>query len=260
MARKSLRTLVPCQDSGNHASTYNAMADAHEALGTWQNFQQKELHHDLLMAYGFGDGGGGPTREMLENIEVMKNFPSLPQVKQSSVKNFFESIAPLTESKMMPVWNGELYLEYHRGTYTTQARNKRANRKSEFLLHDAEFIATLASLHTDHQYPSAQFNNAWRTICLNQFHDIIPGSSIGPVYEESQQQYAELTQNVTQLRDEALESIANHLDADLILVNATSFTQQGLVFVPSDSFHRFTRDGKPVPAQGTDFWLLAGCG
>jgi len=243
-----------------YASTYNSMANAKEALGTWQNFQQKELQKDLLMAYGFGDGGGGPTREMLENIDVMKNFPSLPQVKQSGVKKFFESIAPLTESKMMPVWNGELYLEYHRGTYTTQARNKRANRKSEFLMHDAEFIAALASLHTDHEYPSQQYNDAWRTICLNQFHDIIPGSSIGPVYEESQQQYAELTTNVTQLRDNALESLTQKLDGDLILVNPTSFTQRGLIFVPSDSLQRFTLDGKPVPAQQTDFgcWLDAG--
>jgi alpha-mannosidase len=105
---------------------------------------------------------------------------------------------------MMPTWNGELYLEYHRGTYTTQARNKRANRKSEFLLHDTEFICLRISPHTDYQaqYPIRNSPTAWRTICLNQFHDIIPGSSIGPVYEESQQQYAELTQDVTQLRDE----------------------------------------------------------
>ena len=247
-------------DFGDYASTYNAMADAREALGTWKNFQQKEMQKDLLMAFGFGDGGGGPTREMLENITVMKNFPSLPQVKQSSVKKFFESIEPLTESKMMPVWNGELYLEYHRGTYTTQARNKRANRKSEFLLHDAEFLAAYASLVTDYQYPISQFTDAWRTVCLNQFHDIIPGSSIGAVYEESQQQYAELTKNVTELCDEALESIANHLDADLILANATSFTQPGLIFIPGDSFQRFTLDGESVSVQKTDSgcWLDAG--
>ncbi len=243
-----------------YASTYNSMANAKETLGAWQNFQHKELQKDLLMAYGFGDGGGGPTLEMLENIAVMKNFPALPQVKQSSVKKFFESIALLAESKMMPVWNGELYLEYHRGTYTTQARNKRANRKSEFLLHDAEFIAALASLHTDYKYPSAQFNDAWRTICLNQFHDIIPGSSIGPVYAESQQQYAELTRNMTQLRDEALTSIVRYLEADLILVNPTSFTQRGLVFLPGDSFQRFTLNDKVVPTQPTDSgcWLDAG--
>ncbi len=241
------------------ASTYNSMANVTEALGTWQNFQQKELQNDLLMAYGFGDGGGGPTREMLENIEAMSHFPALPQVKQSSVRQFFESIAPLTEDKMMPVWNGELYLEYHRGTYTTQARNKRANRKSEFLLHDAEFISTYASLIANHQYPITNYQNAWQTVCLNQFHDIIPGSSIGPVYEESQAQYAELARNVTHLRDEALEAIAQTLDGDVLLVNPTSFPQRALVFVPGDA-SAFTRDGGPVPVQPADsgLWVDAG--
>jgi len=255
MAHKSSRTF-----GSPYASTYNSMANPKESLGTWQGFQQKELHKDLLMAYGFGDGGGGPTREMLENIEAMKHFPALPQVKQSSVKKFFESIEPLTESKMMPIWNGELYLEYHRGTYTTQARNKRANRKSEFLLHDTEFISAYASLIANYQYPITEFTNAWRTICLNQFHDIIPGSSIGPVYEESQQQYAQLTLDTTQLRDHALQSIADQLDADVILVNATSFTQKGLVFIPGDSSRRFRRDGKSVPVQPAEsgLWVDAG--
>jgi alpha-mannosidase len=244
-----------------YASTYNSMANPREALGTWQSFQQKELHKDLLMAYGYGDGGGGPTREMLENITAMNHFPGLPQVRQSSVKAFFESIDPLMLSRVMPVWNGELYLEYHRGTYTTQARNKRANRKSEFLLHDAEFLATLASLHTDYKYPSQQLNEAWHTVCLNQFHDIIPGSSIGPVYEESQAQYTELTRNVTQLRDNALNALSQELDGDIFLVNATSFTQQGPVFLPGDSpWQRITRDGEPVAVQPADsgLWLDVG--
>ena len=248
-------------DPGNYASTYNAVADAREALGTWKNFQQKELHKDLLMAYGFGDGGGGPTREMLENIQVMRHFPALPQTKQSSANAFFESIASFGDSKMMPVWNGELYLEYHRGTYTTQARNKRANRKSEFLLHDAEFIATYAALITHYQYPITGFQNAWRTVCLNQFHDIIPGSSIGPVYEESQQQYAQLTQDVTQLREEALAALTEKVDGDVLLINPTSFTQQGLVFIPADSpWQRFTRDGELIPAQeaASGIWVDAG--
>src|SRR6266498_778440 len=247
-------------DPGNYASTYNAVADAREALGTWKNFQQKELHKDLLMAYGFGDGGGGPTREMLENIDVMKHFPGLPQVKQSSVQAFFETIAPLANSKMMPVWNGELYLEYHRGTYTTQARNKRANRKSEYLLHDAEFLAAYASLITDYEYPITAFQNAWQTVCLNQFHDIIPGSSIGQVYEESLAQYAQLTKNVTELRDEALEILSQKLDGDVFIINPTSFTQQGLVFLSGDPFQRVTREGEPIPVQPADsgLWLDAG--
>ena len=243
------------------ASTYNSMANPIESLGTWENFQQKELHCDLLMAYGYGDGGGGPTREMLENIEIMGDFPGLPQVKQSSVKSFFEAIAPLANSRMMPVWNGELYLEYHRGTYTTQARIKRANRKSEFLLHDTEFLAVQAALlDPAYTYPVDGFRQAWKTLCLNQFHDIIPGSSIGPVYEESQAQYAQLTADVTQIRDAALQAISTHVDGDILLVNSTSFRQRGLVFIPGNSFQRLERDGQPVPVQPADsgLWVDAG--
>ena len=198
-----------------YASTYNSMANPAETLGTWKNFQQKELHKDLLMAYGFGDGGGGPTREMLENIECHGRLPgsAAGQAVQRAADSSKRS-SRWPNRHMMPVWNGELYLEYHRGTYTTQARNKRANRKSEFLLHDAEFLATAASL-VDPEYaiPAGGFTEAWRTVCLNQFHDIIPGSCIGPVYEESQAQYAKLTENVTALRDQALESLAGKLDA-----------------------------------------------
>jgi len=181
-------------------------------------------------------------------------------VEQSSANAFFEAIAPLSASKMMPVWNGELYLEYHRGTYTTQARNKRANRKSEFLMHDAEFIATYASLLAGHPYPAAEFQNAWRTICLNQFHDIIPGSSIGPVYEESLRQYAELAQDVTELRDEALESLFQELDGDVLIVNATSFRQPGLVFIPGEPAQRFKRDGRLISVQEAEsgLWMDAG--
>jgi alpha-mannosidase len=229
-----------------YAATYNSMANPAETLGAWQNFQQKELHRDLLMSYGFGDGGGGPTREMLENITVMSDFPGLPRVQNSSVRRFFEKLDPLVDSPMMPVWNGELYLEYHRGTYTTQARNKRANRKSEFLLHDAEFLSTAASLlDPEYDYPRQAYTEAWRTVCLNQFHDIIPGSSIGPVYEESQAQYAQLTQNVTALRDQALESLAGKLGGQLLLVNPTNFISASAVFLPG---------GLPkglVPRQGS---------
>jgi len=244
-----------------YASTYNSMANPKEALGTWSNFQQKEMQRDLLMAYGFGDGGGGPTREMLENIQAMGNFPGLPRVQQSSVKKFFETITPLTENRMMPVWNGELYLEYHRGTYTTQARNKRANRKSEFLLHDAEFLASLAAqLDPAYQYPTDSFKQAWQTVCLNQFHDIIPGSSIGPVYEESQAQYAELATNITATRNEALAALADKLDGDVLLVNPTSFPRTDLAFLPGEFSTGCARDGQPVPVQQVDGGLLIDAG
>jgi alpha-mannosidase len=161
-------------------------------LSTWTNYCQKDLvgraadkQPPLLTAYGWGDGGGGPTREMLENLHEMKSFPGMPRITQKHVGEFFQDLET-TAGDRLPVWNGELYLEYHRGTYTTQSRNKRANRKSEFLLHDAEWLATMAALvNPDYVYPADDFREAWRLVCLNQFHDIIPGSSITEVYTDS---------------------------------------------------------------------------
>lgn len=245
------------------AATYNAMANPEETIGTWINFQQKETQQDLLMAFGYGDGGGGPTREMLENIREMANFPATPRMVQRDVGDFFHDM----EEKYgddLPTWNGELYLEFHRGTYTTQSRNKRANRKAEFLLHDAEFAATLASLlDPAYEYPAEMINKAWELICLNQFHDIIPGSSIHDVYTESQQQYAEITAMGTTVRDCALMPIAEKLGADLLVVNPTSFARRDLAFWQGKvSASKILRrpDGTPVLTQSTTqgTWIAAG--
>ncbi len=221
-----------------HAATYNADASPSQTLGTWLNFQGKDYGSPgktlpLLMSYGWGDGGGGPTREMLENIRVMKNFPSTPQIHTGKVGEFFKQLDAANEN--LPTWNGELYLEYHRGTYTTHARNKRANRKSEFLLHDAEFLATYASiLDIGYSYPHAEFRYAWELVCLNQFHDIIPGSSIGPVYEDSLMQYEDIRQSVTEIRDQALEIIAEKFGADHLVINPTSFTRNEPIEIDGD--------------------------
>jgi alpha-mannosidase len=221
---KVLTHFSTTPDFGAFASTYNAMATPAQNLGTWQNFQQKELQQTLLMSYGYGDGGGGPTREMLENIQEMGNFPGLPRMRNGSVKEFYQRLEAESGAQL-PTWNGELYLELHRGTYTTQSRNKRANRKSEFLLHDAEFLATAASLGGDYAYPQATLNKAWELICLNQFHDIIPGSSIGPVYVESQAQYAEIRQMAEGVIDGALAALT---PAGTWLIVNPSFAPQRL--------------------------------
>ena len=176
------------EEGSPFASTYNAKVTPADVIGTWTNFQQKEVQSELLTAFGYGDGGGGPTREMLENLREMAHFPATPQMCQGSVIGFFRKLEAEAGEKL-PTWNGELYLELHRGTYTTQSRNKRANRKSEFLLHDAEFLAATAALiDPDYIYPVDALRSAWELVCLNQFHDIIPGSSITPVYVESLQQ------------------------------------------------------------------------
>ncbi|MBN1287171.1 MAG: alpha-mannosidase [Anaerolineae bacterium] len=234
---------------------YNATATPAEIHETWRRFQQKEAQQTLLMSYGYGDGGGGPTREMLENIRAMTNFPATPRVQCGKVGDFFRRMEEEAGASL-PTWNGELYLEIHRGTYTTQSRNKRANRKSEFALHDAEFVAALASvLDPDYAYPAETFQKAWELVCLNQFHDIIPGSSITPVYVESLQQYGEVQRMATEARDAALEVIAARVPGDVLLVNPTSFCREDLVFwpgeVPGDK-HLERADGRPVLAQATD--------
>ncbi|MFH1926732.1 MAG: glycoside hydrolase family 38 C-terminal domain-containing protein, partial [Chloroflexota bacterium] len=225
--------------SGVHASTYNADASPEQTIETWRNFQQKDWGKPgtappLLMAFGYGDGGGGPTREMLENIREMGEFPSTPRIACSSVGEFFQKLETDVGDRL-PTWNGELYLENHRGTYTTQSRNKRANRQSEFLLHDAEFLAAMAStVQPDYRYPHPDLHRAWELTCLNQFHDIIPGSSIHEVYVESQQQYAEIRKIAGRVREDALTAIAQKLEADILLVNPTSFSRRDPVLCGHD--------------------------
>ena len=177
--------------------------------------------------------------------------------------DFFRDLEAVSGDRL-PVWNGELYFELHRGTYTTQGRSKRANRKSEFLLHDAEFLATLASLlDGKYEYPTAQFRNAWELVCLNQFHDIIPGSSITPVYAEALDQYQEITEIGAAARDAALESIAHQLGGDVLLVNPTSFTRDDLAFwqgpLPTGQVLQ-RADGTTLPTQAAHggTWIAAG--
>jgi alpha-mannosidase len=246
------------------AGTYNALATPETVLNTWGDFRQKDWGRPgeappLLMVYGHGDGGGGPTPEMIENIEIMGSFPATPRTRCGSAAGFFRELEARSGERL-PTWNGELYLEFHRGTYTTQARSKQANRRSEFLLHDAEFLASLASaLQPPAPYPHERLRRAWQIVCLNQFHDIIPGSSIAAVYRESLEQYAAVLGEAVAIRDEALAHIAAHTGGDLLVANPTSFTRQDLAFwAGGDPAGAGLRrpDGTPVPAQPVDGGLL----
>lgn len=207
-----------------YSTTYNADISPKQIIGTWTNFRQKQLHNELITAYGYGDGGGGPTREMIENVQEFKAMPGAPRVRPGTIREFMDRIEA-EHSDDLPVWNGEFYLEYHRGTYTSQARNKRNNRKSEFLLHDAEFLAALAALTTDYAYPHDAFAQAWELVCLNQFHDILPGSSINQVYVDSTKDYQVIEGLGCQARDAALEALGNALgsNSSVLVANPTSF-------------------------------------
>jgi len=212
-------------------ATYNGTLEPWQVKGTWDTYKQKEHHDEVLLSFGLGDGGGGPTAEMLEYGRRLRDFPGSPRVSLGRAVDFFRRLEE--DAAELPVWNGELYLEFHRGTYTTQARNKRANRKSELLYHNAELFAALAHLWGG-DYPQEMLNKGWELILLNQFHDIIPGSSITPVYEESQAQYRQVMGWGEQVLDEALKYIVDQMDLAgddpaLVVFNPTGWVRSDLV-------------------------------
>ena len=147
------------------------------------------MHNELITCFGYGDGGGGPTRELISAAENYEHLPGTPRLRMGTVREFFERIEAEVAHDL-PTWSGEFYLELHRGTLTSQAETKRLNRLSERWLHDAEFLAAFAQTETGHAYPKAALEQAWKLVCLNQFHDILPGTSITEVFEDAERDYA----------------------------------------------------------------------
>jgi alpha-mannosidase len=232
----------------------NVFLSPENIIKAWDKYPQKETHHEIALLYGWGDGGGGPTGEMLENLREMGNFPSLPRVSPGKVQDFLERLEN-TVSNNLPCWNGELYLEKHRGTYTTHAEIKRFNRKSERLLHDAEFLASFAKLlDKNYQYPADVFHQTWKLVCLNQFHDILPGSSIGEVYTDAQKDYEVIEQTGNEICQMALASITAQMGGDWVVANPICYSRNDLAFFPEHLLEGQSlqhQDGEPVYSQST---------
>jgi alpha-mannosidase len=186
----------------NPDSGYNARVTAQEVGETWRNFGGKHAHDFSLLAFGYGDGGGGPNEEMLERFARLSDFPGLPRLKIGRVTEFYESIS----APSLPVWVGEQYLEYHRATFTTQGRVKSLHRRLEQALVETETAVTLAHVWHRRRYPLEELRNLWQVLLLNEFHDILPGSSIHSVYETARQQLTSALRDTEQLREDALES------------------------------------------------------
>jgi alpha-mannosidase len=223
------------------ADTYNATATVEEVLRDVTNFKNHERSSESYMLFGYGDGGGGPTREMLEQLSRMGDVDGLPRVKIRPPEEFFERCA--ADIKDPAVWVGELYFELHRGTYTTQAHNKRDNRRSEFLLHDLEFLSALAHAQGRAPYPAAELDRLWKLVLLNQFHDIIPGSSISEVYRDSAAHYAEVLSTGERLRQRAVSELVGSLPSSgkraeggncILAINALSAPRTEVAELPVD--------------------------
>lgn len=166
------------------ADTYNSEATVGDLLRTVREYKDHDHSGTSLLVFGYGDGGGGPTRTMLETLRRARDLQGLPRTRVATSEEFFDALE--AEPGERPVVVGELYFEYHRGVYTTQARTKRLNRRAEQALHDAEFLLTARG----GEYPREELDRLWKLLLLNQFHDILPGSSIRLVHEESERDLA----------------------------------------------------------------------
>ncbi|HXO97973.1 MAG TPA: hypothetical protein VN857_15400, partial [Chthoniobacterales bacterium] len=187
----------------NPDSGYNARVTAQEMGETWRNFRGKQIHDFSLLAFGHGDGGGGPSEEMLERFARLSDFPGLPRLKIGPVTEFYENIS----TPSLPVWIGEQYLEYHRATLTTQGQVKSLHRRLEHALVETETSVTLAHVWHQRRYPLEELRRLWQILLLNEFHDILPGSSIHSVYETAHRQLAAALDETERLRQDALAPI-----------------------------------------------------
>lgn len=216
--------------------TYNGNCSPAMILGTWERYQQKELNNETIVSFGFGDGGGGPTEEMLEYEQRLEyGLPGLPKAQMSTAGEFLDrvenNLKKAKEKRMrIPKWVGELYLEFHRGTYTSMAKNKKNNRECEFLCQSAETLSVMDKLLLGGDYPVDTFYHNWKRLLLNQFHDIIPGSSILEVYEDSDKDYAKVRSQIGEVYTEKLNNIASNMSKSGIMVyNPNSFAASGYV-------------------------------
>lgn len=250
------------EDRGAFMTTYNSDLSPSQVIGGWKRYSNKELNNNILNSYGYGDGGGGPTERMIEQgLRMRAGLPGCPKVKFEFAGDFFRRLdKQVRGSRRLNKWRGELYLEYHRGTLTAQAANKRYNRKSEFLYQNIEFLHTLASLLLDNgfdRYPKTGIDAGWETILLNQFHDIIPGSSIAPVYADSREQYEKILTDGAYMQGTALERIANALNTGafcLTVFNTLGFSRSSAVILPllpEGIRSVLDSDGTPLPIQAT---------
>jgi alpha-mannosidase len=205
--------------------TYNAELSGEELARAERQYAEKGAANTSLVPFGFGDGGGGPTEEMIAAARRTASLEGSPTVQLSTPRRFFE--AAEAEYPDPPVWSGELYLEFHRGTYTSQARTKRGNRRSEHLLREAELWATTATVRTGTAYPYDLLESTWHTVLLAQFHDILPGSSIAWVHQEADRNYAAVADTLTGLIEDTVRELCGSGDATVRL-NAGPYRVHGV--------------------------------
>lgn len=225
---------------------YNALIDVSSIIRRWNERVQKDGFSTRLYPFGHGDGGGGPTRDHLEFARRLRNLEGAPQVRITAPQEYFAD----QEAKGWPQerYVGELYFQCHRGVLTSQARTKKGNRKSEFALRRAELWGVAAQLLAGHAFFAQTLESAWKGVLLNQFHDILPGSSIERVYEEAEALYAEVISEADCAANAAAGSLVKSAHA-LTVFNDLSWERKGLVALPAGTAGAKDPSGAVLPVQ-----------
>ena len=226
--------------------TYNSAVRPQQLMEAQTRYAEGDTLSDFMSLYGIGDGGGGPAPEYIERGKRLAALDGCPHYKFDRADRFFEIINE--KRAELPVWKGELYLELHRGTLTTQARTKRGNRKCEQMLAQTEFLCSMLPLA---HYPAKKLDRAWKLLLLNQFHDIIPGSSIGMVYETTQKQHAEILDLCDSLMKRAADELFPKADGSATILNSLSCGVTALVELPEtwNGFRVLDDAGNELPVQ-----------
>ncbi len=231
---------------------YTYKTDPKQICGIWKSRVQKRGLEAFLMPFGYGDGGGGPSRDYIEFLRRERDLEGMPRVRTESPLQFFEDME--ASGGPQHTYVGELYFSAHRGVFTSQAAIKRGNRKAEIALREAEMWGSLAGIHGA-DYPLTRMDAAWKRLLLNQFHDILPGSSIGKVYEDARKDHAWIINEAEDVKNSALSRLVH--GEGMAVFNSLSFERSGLVSLPEVFAEgAVTVDGTDVPVQRTEEGLL----
>ncbi|MEV7692228.1 glycoside hydrolase family 38 C-terminal domain-containing protein [Microbacterium sp. NPDC089189] len=232
--------------------TYNAELSPAELAHAERTYLDHGTGTVSLAPFGWGDGGGGPTREMIAAAHRQADLEGSPRVELGTPRGFYESAA--AESAELPVWSGEMYLELHRGTLTSQLRTKQGNRRVERMLHDAELWATTAAVRVGLPYPREALRRAWERTLLLQFHDILPGSSIAWVHREAEADHARLRRELDAIVRASILALTGEGDAALT-ANAAPL---GLGGVPAGAIQAAAAPEAPATLRPADDggWIL----
>lgn len=214
------RVLVHMPPDDNYNSAGSPACARHAV----DNYTEREQAPEGLLVYGIGDGGGGPGEAHIELVMRQQSLAGSPRVTAGKAVDFFGKLDQYRDK--LPIYKGELYLEKHQGTYTTQAANKAYNRRSEYALQTLEALCTLA-WQKGRAYPQAKLDAWWKEVLLYQFHDILPGSSITRVYEESRERYKTILGEIDDERAEVMAFLAN--GSGTTAFNPTSYERQEFV-------------------------------